>query len=140
MLKFGGKYHFSDSGVASTIDYLQAMSRLTNVIWLGPFVEARIDFGDLELVKRVAKSGFHLNSASVEIFLALEKYLDAQISRQHRDFRYVSFFEIVRPESMTLMNGSCLTYRDLDHFSVCQERVIGERLRMVLSTQATDVK
>lgn len=140
VLKFGGKYHFGNDAIASTIDYLQRMSRLTKVIWLGPFTEARIDFGDFEWIKRVAKSGFHLNPASVEIFLALEKHLDAQIGRQHRDFRYVSFFEVIRPESMTLMNGSCLTYRDLDHFSVCQERVIGERLKEVLSTKATDGK
>lgn len=132
VLKFGGRYHFNDSAIAATIDYMQAMSRLTKVIWLGPFVEARVDFSDLDLVKRVARSGFHLNSASVEIFLALEKYLTTRIEQQHRSFRFVPFSEVVKPDVMTLMQDSCLTYRDLDHFSVCGERIVGEKLKAIL--------
>ncbi|MGV7215891.1 acyltransferase family protein [Bradyrhizobium sp. UFLA05-112] len=137
VLRFGGKYHFNDGAIDTTIDYLQAMSKLTNVIWLGPFVEARVNFNDLESMKRVAKAGFPLNRVSVDIFSALEKRIRDSVARQRRDFHYLSFFDVVRPDAMRLLEGNCLTYRDADHLSVCGELIIGEKLKAALPAVAS---
>ncbi|MBR0815048.1 acyltransferase [Bradyrhizobium diazoefficiens] len=132
VLKFGGKYHFNERPIAMTIDYLQTLSKTTNTIWLGPFIEARMDFRDLEGMKRVARRGFHLNAVTVDIFSALEKHLRSKIVQQKRDFRYISFSSVVDQEAMGLLAGDCLIYRDSDHLSVCGERIVGNHLKALL--------
>lgn len=132
VLKFGGRYHFNDRPIAMTIDYLQALSHLTKTIWLGPFLESRMDFRDLERMKRVARGGFHLNPPTVEIFAALDKHLRDKTSQPPRNFQFISFSKVINQEARGLLDGDCLMYRDSDHLSVCGERVVGNDLKRVL--------
>jgi hypothetical protein len=132
VLRFGGKYHFNERPIAMTIDYLQALSKMTKTIWLGPFVESRMDFRDLENMKRVARGGFHLNPPTVDIFSALDKHLRGKIGLQPRDFRFISFSDVINQDAIGLLNGDCLMYRDSDHLSVCGESIIGKDLKALL--------
>ncbi|WP_456620942.1 MULTISPECIES: acyltransferase family protein [unclassified Bradyrhizobium] len=137
LLRFGGKFHFDDDAIAQTMAYLQAMSGITRAIWLGPFVEPRINFGDFEGMKKVAREGFPINPVTVDIFLALEKHLSGAVGLQRRDFDYVSFFDVIKPGAMNLLNGDCLMYRDFDHLSVCGETIVGKDLKARLSRYAS---
>lgn len=137
VLKFGGKYHFSDNAISQTIGYLQAMSGMTRTVWLGPFVEPRLNFADFEGMKKVAREGYPINPVTVDIFLALERHLRGTIDLQRRTFDYVSFFDIVKPDAMNLLSGDCLMYRDFDHLSVCGETVVGKDLKVRLSRYAS---
>ncbi|WP_025037517.1 acyltransferase family protein [Bradyrhizobium sp. DOA9] len=132
VLRFGGKYHFNERPIAKTIDYLQSLSKMTKTIWLGPFVEARMDFRDFESMKRVARGGFHLNPPTVDIFSALDEHLRDKIRLQRGHFRYISFFDVIDQDARGLVDGDCLMYRDSDHLSVCGERIVGKDLKALL--------
>jgi peptidoglycan/LPS O-acetylase OafA/YrhL len=131
LFEYGWKYRISDKMIANTIDYLEEMSALTRVMWLGPFIEARVDFRN---IKKLAQTGFRLNSVSMDIFAALENAIRQHIEHRHTHFRYIPFSEIVKSDREFLLVGDCLTYRDLDHFSVCGEQIIGEQLKSKLSS------
>lgn len=132
VLRFGGKYHFNERPIAMTIDYLQTMSNMTKTIWLGPFVESRMDFRDFENMKRVARGGFHLNPATVDIFSALDKHLRDKIGLQRRNFQYIPFSDVIDQDARGLLDGDCLMYRDSDHLSVCGEHIVGKDLKALL--------
>lgn len=136
VLRFGGEYHFNERPIAMTIDYLRALSKLTKTIWLGPFVESRMDFRDLESMKRVARGGFHLNPATVDIFSDLDKHLRDKVGLQRGDFHYISFSDVVDQDARGLLDGDCLMYRDSDHLSVCGERIFGKELKAFLLRDA----
>ncbi|MFK4580217.1 acyltransferase family protein [Bradyrhizobium ottawaense] len=132
VLRYGGRHHFNERPIAMTIDYLQGMSKLTRTIWLGPFLEPRIDFRDLENMKRVARGGYHLNPAAVDILSSVDKHLRDTIGLQRRGFHYISFADVLDQDAMGLLNGDCLMYRDSDHLSVCGESIIGKDLKALL--------
>ncbi|UPK25073.1 acyltransferase family protein [Bradyrhizobium sp. 195] len=137
VMRFGGRYHFNERPIAMTIDYLQALSKMTRTIWLGPFVESRMDFRDFESMKRVARGGFHLNPATVDIFSTLDKHLRDKTSLPPRNFQYISFFDVIDQDARGLLDGDCLMYRDSDHLSVCGERIVGKNLKPVLLKYTT---
>lgn len=132
VLRYGGKYHFNERPIAMTIDYLQTISNMTKTIWLGPFIESRMDFRDFENMKRVARRGFHLNPATVDIFSALDKHLRDQIGLKRRNFHYVPFSDVIDQDARGLLDGDCLMYRDSDHLSVCGEHIVGKDLKALL--------
>ena len=104
---------------------------MTQAIWLAPRAEARVDFRD---IKRLTRTGFRMNPVAVEIFEDLDAFTQLGVGSQPRKFVFVSSREI-QPESMLV--GDCLTYRDPDHYSVCGEKLVGEKLKSILPTQHT---
>lgn len=137
VLRYGGKYHFNERPIAMTIDYLQAMSKMTRTIWLGPFLEPRIDFRDFENMKRIARGGFHLNPVAADILSAVDKHLRDQLGLQHRGFHYIPFSDVIDQNAIGLLNGDCFMYRDSDHLSVCGETIVGKDLKAVLLKYAS---
>ncbi len=130
VFEYGWNYQIYYKMIEFTENYLENMSGLTHVIWLGPFVEARVNFRE---VGTFAKTGFHLNPMSMYVFDALEKAIGQSVSSRPRKFKYISFSEVVKPDRDFLRVGDCLTYRDVDHLSVCGEKIVGENLKSVLS-------
>jgi peptidoglycan/LPS O-acetylase OafA/YrhL len=135
VFEYGWNYRIYDKMIAYTGNYLEQMSTLTRVVWLGPFVEARVDFRD---IKVLAKTGFHLNPVSMNIFETLDGAIRRWIERVPSKFDYISFSEIIKPDPNFLRIGDCVTYRDLDHFSVCGEKIVGKSLKQRLSSYSED--
>jgi peptidoglycan/LPS O-acetylase OafA/YrhL len=132
VLRYGGRYHFNERPIGATIEYLESMSKTTRTIWLGPFLEPRIDFRDLESMKRVARAGFHLNPVTVDILSAVDQHLRSEIGAQQRGFQYISFSDVINQDAIGLRTGECLLYRDFDHLSVCGESIVGKNLKPIL--------
>jgi peptidoglycan/LPS O-acetylase OafA/YrhL len=126
--EFRRKYQIMSSKVAFIEDYMTKMSEMTQAIWLGPHAEARVDFRD---IKTRARTGFRMNPVATEISEDLDAFIRNSVSSRPRTFAYVSSRGI-QPDS--LLAGDCLTYRDQDHYSVCGEKLVGEKLKSVLST------
>lgn len=128
MYEYRWKYQIISDKIAFIEDYLAKMSTMTEAIWLGPRTEARVDFRD---IKRLASTGFQMNPVAVEVFGGLDAFIQKDVSSQPRKFAFVSS-RGVQPGSMLV--GDCLTYRDPDHYSVCGEKLAGEKLKSILST------
>ena len=75
-----------------------------------------------------------MNPVAMEIFEDLDAFIQKSVSSQPRTFVYVSSRGI-QPDSMLV--GDCLTYRDQDHYSVCGEKLVGEKLKSILSAHGT---
>lgn len=104
VLRYGGKYHFNERPIAMTIDYLQTMSNMTKTIWLGPFIEPRMDFRDFEIMKRVARRGFHLNPATWTSFRPSTSTFATRLAYNgETSIAYPSLMSLIR------MHGDCWT-------------------------------
>ena len=64
--------------VAFTINYLRTIAPLAKIVWLGPFVEARVNFRD---PPSIARDAFRMNPVSLQLF----KALDAEIAKEVAD-------------------------------------------------------
>jgi peptidoglycan/LPS O-acetylase OafA/YrhL len=105
--------------------YLQALSEKANVVWLGPFVEGRVilsnprSFGDSLLIP----------AKSIAAITTLDKSIKDFVSSKPSTYRYISLAEILDIGPDSLKVGDCITFRDVDHFSKCGERLVGEKLK-----------
>lgn len=118
----GTRYGFDDRNIDLVIDYLKRISKFADVVWLGPFVEARIDFNDYEGLLKNLK----LNEKSIRIFDDLEKFIAGKIkpSVEQGAFRYLSLVDELALKQDFLKVGDCITYLNGDHFSLCGEGII----------------
>jgi len=121
----GENYQIYYDNIQKVADYLQEMSRQVDVLWLGPFVEARVDFKNYGSFL----NGYEINGVSIKVFDHLEKELKTLFPDKNGGIKYVSLADILKIEKNFLMVGECLTYRDTDHFSVCGESIIGKKLK-----------
>jgi peptidoglycan/LPS O-acetylase OafA/YrhL len=126
---FGRRYTFDFGLIKGIADYLDQLSPMARVIWLGPYVEARVDFRNL---KQIAKNGFKINPISLDAFARLEGAIEKYLSSGKHGFEFVPVGSLLKIDADFLLLGDCLTYRDEDHFSICGEKIVGERLKPAL--------
>lgn len=127
------RYSFNEGFVKSTIDYIHKLKKLgVNVLWVGPFTEARIDFNS----KKLLNGNFELNENSIQIFKKLENYLIEQVNKSPKltPNEYLSFNKIIQIDKTFLFIEGCLTYRDIDHFSQCGENIISNKIKPILNS------
>jgi len=110
-------YRLDRSNLAGIVSYLTRLQASVDTVWLGPFTEGRQDFRNM----RVLRVGPFVREQSLRQFAALDHDLQERAAGERWPFRYVSLVELlgVRRESMKV--GSCLVFRNPDHFSVCGE-------------------
>jgi peptidoglycan/LPS O-acetylase OafA/YrhL len=110
-------YRLDRANLASIVAYLTRLQASVHTVWLGPFTEGRQDFRNM----RVLRIGPFVREQSLRQFAALDHDLRERAASERWPFRYVSLVEMldVRRESMKV--GSCLVFRNADHFSVCGE-------------------
>lgn len=130
----GKKYSILYPAITEISDYLNGLSQYTDVIWLGPFVESRVD---LEKTKALTAKGFVIPESSFRVFQTLETALRESLEKNTTHFQYVSLYDALAITPDFLKQGNCLTYRDLDHFSACGEVLIGARIKNALPAPAT---
>lgn len=102
--------------------YLKHLENKTKVIWMGPFVESRVNFNEFRQFVR-EKS---ISNNALESFKWLDQSLK-EITR-HKHIEYVSLVDLFEIKPDFLMIGSCITYNDADHFSACGEDILAKKL------------
>jgi peptidoglycan/LPS O-acetylase OafA/YrhL len=125
----GSEYRIDLDHIRWTIGYVKSLGALTKVIWLGPFAEARVNLRDLP---ELAKNGFQMNPVSLDRFKDLDARVAKEIFERAPNFRYLSIYDVLDISRHFLLTGDCLTFSDGDHFSVCGEKLLGERLKAFL--------
>lgn len=119
----GYKIHLQN--IQKDLEYLDQLAPYVEVIWLGPFAEARLDFKDF---RRFTK-GYEMNDVALEAFDHLENEIKSNFSGYHGRVKYRSLADILQIDKGFLMVGNCLTYRDSNHFSACGEQIVGDRIK-----------
>lgn len=122
-------YSIYDANIEKTARYLDRLAQSTKLVWLGPFPEARFDF---KSIHKIAASGFAIPPHTLEIFTRLDDNLTQRIAANHHAFSYVSLVKILGITPDFLKQDACITYRDGDHFSICGEKIIGEKIKKSL--------
>jgi len=104
-------------------DYLNTISKKTKIIFLGPFLEAQIDFNSL---KKIDES----LTISEKVIFYFEK-LDYELKKfysEKNNSKYVSFIDIVKFDKNFILQENCITFNDFDHLSSCGEDIIAKKI------------
>ena len=114
--------------IDATARYLARLPEGLDVVWLGPFAEARVDLSNPD---NYAPDRLRFNPVSLARFAQLDQVLEAQAAGKIA-YRYISLFDALAFDTDTLVQDDCLTFWDVDHFSPCGERLFGPRVLAVL--------
>ena len=125
---YGRRRTIDYDNIRKIAQYLDRLSVVAKVFWLGPFVEARVDFRDL---RRLATSGLRMNPVAMAAFERLDTALESTVTEKFK-FEFIPLDKALDIGPSFLLVGDCVTYRDRDHFSICGEKIIGERLKPLL--------
>lgn len=107
--------------VAATAAYVASLPPGADIVWLGPFPEARVDLDNPE---NFSPEHLRFNHVSLDLFRKLDALLMTKAADQHA-FRYVSLIDVLRFDKDSLLIGDCMTFRDVDHLSTCAENMFG---------------
>ena len=129
IFKSGEQFTVSEPRILGVANYLNVLSRFSNVIWLGPFAEARINATPLE----VGLTNRKLNSNSIRIFNILEKRIDDVLKSSFMDFRYVPLSGKLYSTWYLRNENGCVQFRDKDHWSLCGEKHFASGLAKIVS-------
>ena len=121
----GEPYKFSQQYVNAVIAYLNRIGKNVKVVWIGPFVESRVNIRN----KLQVFDDLHLNEKSINIFNELDAFIELIIRAQSKiSFNYLAINSILEIDKEFFIVGDCITYRDEDHFSKCGEKLLSRRL------------
>lgn len=115
--------------VGFTLDYLKSLAGRAKVVWLGPFVEARVNFRN---IPEITRNGFQMNEVSLHHFRVLDTDIRKEIGADPGGVQYVSFYDLFNVDRYFLITNDCLTFSDPDHLSACGEELMGDKLRQQL--------
>jgi hypothetical protein len=118
-------YTLYEANIKRVSEYLNSLSKFVDVTWLGPIVEARVNYRDL----RKFDSGFLIDESVIHLFGKINSDLVLLHKSVAQSYKYVPFEDIVSIEPTFLKMGDCLTFLDKDHFSRCGEDIVAEHLR-----------
>ena len=118
---------FDENAAVQVIRYLEKIRKFVPVVWLGPFVEARIDFDDWKFLSESMK----ISGKALEQFRKLDAKL-VEISNSYPGHgEYRSLIAVFGIDSDFIRVGDCITYNDGDHFSACGEEILATRITSV---------
>ena len=114
-----------DAGnVAAVQNYLSRLASVTPTVWLGPFVESGVPFDKL----RRFENGFRLDGRDLPLFHRVNAELARSQHTPAHAYGYVPFENVFGIDESFLRVGDCITYFNLDHFSLCGEDLIAPHL------------
>lgn len=125
----GEALRIAEENIDKTAAYLARFPEALDVIWLGPFAEARVDLDDLE---NYHPDRLRFNPVSLSHFETLDAMLKAKAAGQSA-YRYVSLNDALGFDETALIRDGCLTFWDVDHFSPCGERLFGPAVAAALA-------
>lgn len=124
----GEPLRIATQDIATTSAYLARFPAGMEVVWLGPFAEARVDLDNLE---NYHPERLRFNPVSLAHFAELDRVLKTQAADQS-GYRYISLVDALAFDEDTLIRDGCLTFWDVDHFSPCGERLFGPAIAAAL--------
>ena len=124
----GRGYSIDGRAIDALVTWLKRLAETVPTVWIGPFAEARVDFNDIRAFRL---HGFAMNAVSLRAFAELEAVLKARAA----NLPYVSLHDILALQPDALKIGDCITFRDIDHVSVCGEEIFGRKLVDALAVQ-----
>ena len=130
----------ADRNIEKIVEYLDNIGARARTIWLGPFVEARVEFADPQVIRAAALHPISINPKSLSQFAALEPVLRSHTLREGLRFQYRSLFDVLQISGDFLMTQGCVTYRDVDHFSVCGEDIVAAKIKRAVANGLLDLK
>ena len=117
-------YQVMDSEIKFLINYLNDMGSIVRTSWIGPFPELRIDPSWFQIKTNRVKP----NPIVKKAFLDLEKHIDFSLMEAKLNFRYVSLIKSLGSKQFEYKVGTCILFRDLDHWSTCGEAVFSKEI------------
>lgn len=115
--------------IRNVIDYLSSIPVGPEVVWLGPYAEARVDLKD---PANYSPEKLRFNPVSLDLFARLDALIKSETEGQTA-LRYVSLVDVMGLGANSLIINECLTFSDVDHLSQCGEEMfstaIAEALR-----------
>ncbi len=124
----GAPLRVAVDNIDKTAAYLARFPAALDVVWLGPFAEARVD---LEDPVNYHPDRLRFNPVSLARFSALDGMLKARAADQSA-YRYISLVDALAFDGDTLVQDGCLTFSDVDHLSPCGERLFGPAIAAAL--------
>jgi len=123
-------YKFNDRNIDLVTAYVKRISKSVNTLWVGPFVEAQVDFNDYDKFL----NNFHMNEKSIRIYEELDDYIDRRIQPLYEPgvFGYLSLVDAFKLKKDFLKVGECITYMNVDHFSRCGENILARMIAPAL--------
>ncbi len=125
----GVRARFAQDNIAKTSEYLAKFHEELDVVWLGPFAEARLDLNNPE---NYSPDRLRFNPVALDHFSLLEDEIKALAADQSA-YRYVSLFDALAFDADTLVQQDCLTFWDVDHLSPCGEHLFGPTIAAALA-------
>ena len=116
--------------IKKTTDYLQELRSQSSVVWLGPFIESRIDLNN----GRNWRSDLKISEQIFQRFGVLDVYLRKNIDLYPDklfNFKYISLINDFKIGANDLILENCILYNDTDHFTLCGEKELFERTSKV---------
>jgi len=122
-------YAIRSDDIDTVIDYVKKLKAKIKTIWVGPFVEARVNL--LSLVFSQENIEPKLNSKSLRVFKELELRIADRLIQKDNDSEilYISLNKWMNIQEDFLLVGNCFTYMDVDHFSRCGEAILAKELK-----------
>ena len=122
-------FRTSKVNVDLTLDYLEEISKYVSVIWIGPYVESRINpnnpqnWNDTKEISRNV----------VNVFSKLD--LELAFFAKQRNVEYVSSQRHFKFKHNRILVGDCIVWRDQDHWSECGRQRLALSSREFLDAQ-----
>jgi len=117
----GEMVRVAKDNIQLTADYLDQLSKLTKVVWVGPYTQSRINVNNSNNWYLTKSISHHV----VRSFAVLDSYL-FKVSRQS-GISYVSSLRNLKFRENRVLSGNCVVWRDPDHFSICGRSLLAKR-------------
>jgi peptidoglycan/LPS O-acetylase OafA/YrhL len=123
--KSKNSYRIVDDDIQFLIDYLNDMGKTVATTWLGPFPELRLKLTWIQVKANQVKPNIIVKNA----FLDLENQINYNLKKENNTFRYVSLSRILGYKQFEYKVGSCIVFRDTDHWSTCGEKIFSQPIQ-----------
>lgn len=127
----GKPHQFAARDIEAVMDYVVVSNEQVKTIWMGPFVESRVNFKNIGMMLRTHE----INPNSMRIFKELDQHIMDMNNKRPEDRRvkFISLVDALNLDGTFLRSADCITYRDTDHFSLCGEDILARRLKPALN-------
>lgn len=112
-------YRIMNDDIQFLLRYLNDLGKKVATTWIGPFPELRVEPTWIQ----VKANQVNPNPIVKKAFLDLEKQIDFYLKKDNNTFRYVSLSGILGYRQFEYKVGSCILFRDIDHWSLCGEKM-----------------
>jgi hypothetical protein len=129
VFKSQDSYRIVDEDIQFLINYLNGMGKNVSVTWIGPFPGL---FVAPPTWIQMKANQVKPNPIVKKAFLDLEKQIFFHLKKENNTFRYVSLSGTLGYRQFEYKVGSCIIFRDIDHWSTCGEEMFSSQIQKSL--------